>query len=107
MKIELVFAELHTPLFFHGVNHGLKLDVTRRPMKLIYDRSEKELIMFFNKKTAIIPTNNVASMTPKDADALGYFEHTEKKKEAVPAPKGKIKAQVSHPVEDLVYGEPK
>lgn len=67
MRINLTFAELHTPLFHGGRNFGLKLDNNKfSGITLIYDRTEKELWITHNNKTAIIPTSNVVSMTPEE-----------------------------------------
>ena len=77
MKIELVFAELHTALFLAGTNLGLKLNKThtglgqRTGLHLIYDREEKELLVYWNKSLAIVPSTNVASMTPANPEVLG------------------------------------
>lgn len=72
MKIEVEFAELHNPLFLNGTNLQMKLDPTRRPnLTLIYDRSEKELLVYYFGKLAIVPTSNVGSMTISDAKSLG------------------------------------
>lgn len=65
MKINLCFAELHTPLFLGGRNFGLKLDNNKfTGLELVYDQTEKELWITNGGKTAIIPTSNVVSMTP-------------------------------------------
>ncbi len=67
MRIDLKFAELHSPLFLAGTNLQLKLDPTKRTgLKLVYDRAEKELLVTWNGETAIVPTTNVSSMTPAD-----------------------------------------
>lgn len=65
MKIELEFAELHNPLFLNGTNLGMKLTpALKGGLKIAYDRTEKELLVQFNGKTAIVPVSNVSSMTP-------------------------------------------
>ncbi len=65
MTIEIEFAELHNPLFLAGTNLQLKLEPAKRTgLKLEYDRAEKELLVTYNGKTAIVPTTNVSSMTP-------------------------------------------
>lgn len=101
MKINLEFAELQTPLFLAGTNHGTKLSVDKRPVVLIYDREEKELLVYFNKKLAIIPASNIASMTPVEVAAI------EAKPEVkAEAPKGKVKAQVSTPTSHVFKDDP-
>lgn len=132
MKIDLKFAELHTPLFHAGTNLGQKLDIKKRPIKLIYDRTEKELIIFFNNEVTILPHGNVAAMTPIDSTMFikeyGFkdiVKELEKPVHIAPVsitsaqievpmqkPRGrpatvKTTAQVSHPVEDVVFGGPK
>ena len=65
MKVDIDLAELHNPLFLGGVNWGNKLlkRQAKGTLELTYDRKEKELIVKFNKFTAIIPNSNVSSMT--------------------------------------------
>lgn len=70
-QIELVFCELHAPLFLSGKNFGMKLDEKKHPgLKLHYDRGEKELLVSYKRPNcaaeavAIVPLSNVASMTP-------------------------------------------
>lgn len=67
MKIEIEFAELHNPLFLAGTNLQLKLpqDQHKSRLKMQYDREHKELHVFYGGKMAIVPSSNVASMTPK------------------------------------------
>lgn len=61
MKLKLTFCELHTPLFMAGKNFGTKLDPTKLPgLTLTYDRSEKEVIVEYNRQVGIVPTSNVA-----------------------------------------------
>jgi hypothetical protein len=99
MKLELEFAELHTPLFLGGKNFGLKLhSVKPGDPELIYDQSEKELHVTHNKKMAIIPISNVVSMTPSQGPRI------EPVKKEFTAPK-KIKAQVSTPMDHVFAGE--
>ncbi len=97
MKIELKFAELQTPLFLAGTNFGVKLDCSKRAgMKLVYDQAEKELHVHHKDALAIIPTSNVASMTPI---VHGGEKRTETLVVTQPPvlTKGRIKAQVSTP----------
>lgn len=72
MRIELNFAELHNPLFLNGTNLQMKLDPSKRQeLFLIYDRVEKELLVYYKSALAIVPTTNVSSMTPKDPEIAG------------------------------------
>lgn len=107
MRINLEFAELHTPLFLGGRNFGLKLDKVRfGGLVIIYDQTEKELWVTHNDKTAIIPTSNVVSMTPD----MGKKELEEGPKPLAvpeePRPRGrpKFNSQVSTPTSH-VFGE--
>lgn len=69
MKIDLSFAELHNPLFLAGTNLQMKLQPDKRTgLKLVYDRTEKELLVEWQGQTAIVPSSNISSMTPKLAD---------------------------------------
>jgi len=61
--IQLKFAEVKTPAFIGGKNHGLKLDPTRSGgLELSYSREEKELYATYNNETAIIPASDIARM---------------------------------------------
>jgi hypothetical protein len=69
MKINLSFAELHNPLFLAGTNWGQKLVPNmgaKGKLELVYDRTEKELLVKTKGKVAIVPCASVASMTPVD-----------------------------------------
>src|ERR1017187_6539760 len=75
MLIPLSFAELHNPLFVAGTNMQLKLDpIKRTGLVLVYDRTEKELLVTYNGTLAIVPCSNVASMTPTDPNVLGTVQ---------------------------------
>lgn len=102
MKINLEFAELHTPLFLGGRNFGLKLDNNKfSGLNLVYDQTEKELWITHNNKTAIVPTSNVVSMTP------GELKPVEEIAKPVAAPqRGVRSAQVSTPTSH-VFATPK
>ncbi len=82
MKINLSFAELHNPLFLNGTNHKQKLYNTA--VGLIYDTKEKELYVNFKGAIAIIPSNNVASMTPAPDVMTDYIEMFKGQKLAQP-----------------------
>lgn len=131
MKIELSFAELHTALFLAGTNLGLKLNKThtglgqRQGLHLIYDREQKELLVYWNKSLAIVPSTNVASMTPVDSEVVGAYPDQQEMKpvqaitprpnqtlkqvestvEKTKAKAGKINAQVSSPTDHVFKGE--
>jgi hypothetical protein len=103
-KIDLAFAELHTPLFLSNINFGIKLynKQAKGELDLVYDRDEKELLVTCKGVLAIVPTPNVVSMTPKTkkiemelAPAMANQHKTEK----VP-----LNAQVSTP-QDHVFAK--
>ena len=107
-KIDLVFAEIHAPLFLlgdKGKNLGTKLDVKAKAgLKLVYDRDEKELHVSYMGMNAIVPVTNVASMLeapPKPKTKLTAAEVKEAQKADTPtgAPKpfDPNAAQVSTP----------
>jgi hypothetical protein len=101
MKIELSFAHLHSPLFFANKNWGEKLDTkntSKGSISLIYDRTEKELLIKSGIHESIIPLSNVVSMTPKTGAPTDMIPPKG------PAPSGKIKAQASSPVEHVQAG---
>lgn len=89
MKIK--FAQLHTPLFFAGINFGEKLDASKRTgLTMLYDRANKELNVQYAGRSTVIPTeSNVVHMEPGDVEV----------KKATPVTgNGKaIKAQVQVP----------
>ncbi len=106
MQIDLEFAELHSPLFLGGKNHQMKLTAGERSgLRLVYDRTEKELLVFFEaqKAEAIVPSSNVSSMTPKRVDKV--------EPEVKPAPVSVASvartAQVSTPQSHVFAGEGK
>lgn len=69
-KIDICFAELHNSLFHAGKNFGLKLDPTKLTgLGLVYDRAEKELLVSWQGKTAIVPAGNIGSMTEGKVEA--------------------------------------
>lgn len=107
MKLELEFVELHTPLFFGGINFGTKLDPTKRTtMRLVYDRTEKELWVYNKDKYTIVPRENVANMTP--IDQTRNTPKFESPKETVVQPRapGRPKAQVSTPTSHVFADGP-
>ncbi len=62
---EVGFAMLHTPLFLGGKNLSEKLDkFHRKELEMVYDKKEMELVVTWNKKTARIPSTNVAYYIP-------------------------------------------
>jgi hypothetical protein len=65
-RIQLQFAELHTPLFLAGKNFGYKLSTKLAGLQLAYDRDEKELLVTYNDKTAIVPWSNVSAMVESE-----------------------------------------
>lgn len=107
MRHELKFAELQTPLFFHGINHGVKLDQTKNPKKLLWDDVLDKLLVIFKDQMAVIPMGNVASMTLKEMTMHAVTTEPVVAKEPAPtiapmqtmtAPKkGRPSAQVSSP----------
>ncbi len=106
MKIKLSFCELHNPLFLGGTNLDLKLSVnhSKGVISLTYDREAKEVHVRYNNKLAIIPTSNVASMTPADPKVLDDEEETPELKPEPPIRHGKFKAQVSTPQQHVTEG---
>jgi len=119
--IELKFAELQTPLFLAGINFGVKLDIGRRPIRLLYDKTDNILLLNHKTDWAIIPLGNVASMTPIEPLNIELKEtptvtelskiHTQHTQMTAEAPKrgrppGVSKAQVSTPTSH-VFDEPK
>lgn len=62
-QLQLKFAELHNPLFLGGKNFGLKLDPRALAgLEIVYDRTEKELLVHWQGETGIVPSSNVACM---------------------------------------------
>ena len=97
MKVELEFAHLHTPLFLKATNWGEKLKSGHNQkgnLVLAYDRDHGELLVSCGSHIAIIPSSNVASMTPKAESKTAQAPVVDKAK---PGPKPKITAQVSGP----------
>lgn len=111
MKIDLEFAELHNPLFLAGTNLQMKLDPAKRSgLKLVYDRAEKELLVYFKttkgEYMAIVPSANVSSMTPVTTQAEPTGGSSREVPFAQPASLlGKRTAQVSTPQSHVHAGE--
>lgn len=105
MLIQLDFAELHNPLFLNGTNLQMKLDPkNKQGLSLTYDRTEKELIVTYNGKIAIVPASNVSSMTPTDPLVLGPLKVAAPAPQLKPISTGKpVKAQVQDPTRDAVF----
>ncbi len=102
MKLEIEFAELHNPLFLAGTNLQMKLDPTKRTgLKLEYDRAEKELLVTYNGRMAIVPSANVSSMTPVATDPALYAKIGT---DMSLAPKVKPTAQVASPTDHVFAG---
>lgn len=63
--LEIVFADLHNPLFFAGKNFGQKLEpIKLAGLKLQYYRDWEELHVFWQGRMAIVPKPAIASMEP-------------------------------------------
>ena len=92
----------------------MKLDPKKRTVKLTYDLEKNQLYVIYMGELAIIPHGNIATINPTDSKAaielLGIKDETVSIKTNVATsshitgPKGKIKAQVSDPTRDLVFG---
>ncbi len=101
MKVELEFAELHSPLFLGGKNHQMKLVAGERTdLKLVYDRGEKELLVTWKDSNAIVPLSNVASMWPMKA----VKAVKEEKPIDLTAATKPLKAQASSPTDHVFAG---
>lgn len=106
-RIDLRFAEIHAPLFLmgnKGTNLGTKLDPTKRQgLKLVYDRTEKELIVTYEGMTAIVPATNVVSMleiqpaSDKMDQKAKETEKADRAAQAERATRPAVNAQVSSP----------
>ncbi len=69
MRTEIVWAELHGPLFLAGTNLGMKLDPKGRSgIKMEYDEQKRHLYVTYNSKTCRIPETSVLSMVEHVAD---------------------------------------
>ena len=103
--LPLKFAQLHTTLFLAGTDHGLKLygspGRSKTTVSMTYDRLNRELLVFYKGETAIIPSSNVASMTPMESSTgdPGSEPMPEEK------PTHRPKSQVSTP-QDHVFAGP-
>jgi hypothetical protein len=106
-KIDLTFAELHAPLFLNGISFGVKLFQKQATgeLKLEYQQDDAELWVTHAASgvKAIVPTANVASMTPKGKDKEAGLSPALANQHKVQAnPKG---AQVSTPHDHVFAGE--
>jgi len=108
LMIDLKYVILHTPLFLGGTNLQDKIEkVKRTGIQMVYNRETQELFIKWNNEIAIIPTSNIASMIPTNpADAGMPVAPVVAVAPKVPKPAvvGKVKAQVSDPTRDPVFG---
>lgn len=72
MKINLEFVELCAPLFLAGKNCSTKIMANEKTgFTLVYDRTEKEVLITYNGKTGIVPFARCEHVTPiQDAAVL-------------------------------------
>lgn len=104
MKIDLEFAELHTPLFFLGKNFGLKLDPKKLAgLKLVFDEEKDKLHVHWSGRHSIIPIANVAAMTPFPEPVPVKEEPKRADPEMVR--RGRPSAQVATPTGHVFAGE--
>ncbi len=105
-KIDIKFAELHSPLFLVGTNHGLKLHNGNKGMALVYDDEKDMLYVFYKEQVALV--KSYASLTPeKTADIKMEVPKAKPVASIVnpdAAPKARVKAQVSGPQEHVFQG---
>ena len=57
---DLAFAELHSPLFHAGKNHGTKL-ISKHDLKLQYDEEKQELRVTYHNRVSRIPKSALQS----------------------------------------------
>ena len=89
------FAELHSPMFFCGINLGNKLDTSKRSeLSLIYDNAACELLVTMFGKTTHVPASSLVHYTPGIAEAPKIVN--QHKPQRVP-----VNAQVSDPSRDV------
>ncbi|MES2347851.1 MAG: hypothetical protein V4641_09820 [Pseudomonadota bacterium] len=70
MRTKIVWAELHAPLFFAGVNLGQKLDhKTKGGVSMEYCEDRHHLYITYNGFTARVPETSVLSMIEAPPDA--------------------------------------
>lgn len=120
--IDIKFAQLHDTLFLAGTNHGQKLDIARRDIKLTFDEEQKRLIVEFKQEVALVPETNISNMIPADSKpfiiniaalseekplrptaTLEMEAETHKRRGRPPM----ARAQVSDPTRDAVFGQGK
>lgn len=105
-RYEIKFAELHTPLFLSGTNHGVKLHNGSKGMQLIYDDVKDMLYVFYMGSVALI--KSYASISPSKMSDVGVDSpKAQAEPMAVnpdPTPRGKVKAQVSGPQDHVFQG---
>ena len=70
MKIDIEWAELHSPLFLNGTNLQMKLDPTKRVgLKMAYDEDKGHLFVSYGGKTARLPQSSVLCMVEAEVRA--------------------------------------
>lgn len=107
---EIVWAELHAPLFHSsGANLGSKLDPMKKSgLKLEWDSDRKEFWVHYNNRSMFLPGTSVFSMekgTPvvveisEKAKNKANAEQHEQRRKA-----GKLSAQVAGPQHHVFAG---
>lgn len=63
MKTNIIWAELHSPLFLAGTNLGLKMDPSKRQgLVMEFDEEKCHLYVQYNGATARVPEPSILSM---------------------------------------------
>lgn len=103
MKVSVRFAEIHSPLFHAGKNHGQKFIDGKAGVSLSYDQEAKELLVEYEGRTAHIPSTSVLCYEEANTLVSAVAEAPTKGLSAA-LPKGKVKAQVSGPHDHVFKG---
>lgn len=105
MKIDIEFAELHSPLFFLGKNFGMKLDHAKYPeITLTYDSDPDWLVVGWKGRVTFVPTPNVANMTPREKKGAAKVAELKPGRVVV---EPSLSAQVETPTSHVFAGEGK
>lgn len=100
MKVNLVFAEVHTPLFLAGTNWGMKLSLGHCAKgnidELAYDREHGELLVKSKGMVAIVPSSNVVAMHPLIEGQAPKPVQQPAKLKAGPKPKAQVGGPTHH-----------
>lgn len=102
MRTQIIWAELHSPLFLAGTNLQQKLDPHKRQgLHMEFDEEKRHLYVSYAGKTARVPEPSILSMVEEDSKTI---KHSTVENPTRLIGKGAVKAQASSPQDHVFAG---